>query len=186
MVAGCLNIAVYVTTTVGNSVTIQDNFIGTDVSGTKPLGNLTTGLYVSGGHNQGGDVIVGNVISSNKGDGIDILGDMLNDLIQGNFIGTDPTGTIDLGNGKYGIRAEKGDAGYRGGPANALIGGSAAGARNVIAFDGTPGIAVYDNDGIRISRNSIFSDGSSLAYEVGFGGIEVGHDIFVNGPAPRS
>jgi putative cofactor-binding repeat protein len=133
-------------------VIVQDNYIGTDITGTKALGNLEAGLEL---YSHGGDAIIGNVISGNGTDGIVIDGDMLNDVIQENFIGTDPTGTIDLGNGALGL-----DLHGEGGAAvdHAVIGGSAVGAGNVVAFNGSGGIVVDRVAGVRISRNSIFSN----------------------------
>jgi hypothetical protein len=165
-------------------VLIQDNFIGTDASGTKPLGNGFIGLALDTRSGEGpeltgrsGDAIIGNVVSSNQGDGIVIDGFLPNDVIQGNFIGTDPTGTIDLGNGQDGIDIQSAN-GTSGAPA--LIGGSAAGARNVIAFNGFEGITTPPGAGIEINRNSIFSNT--------YLGIDVaGYDpILGTGQAPPS
>lgn len=74
------------------------NFIGTDINGTNPLGN-TTGVTID--PNCDGCVIGGtnpgerNIISGN-GTGIDLEG--VNSRVVGNFIGTDVTGLLFLGN----------------------------------------------------------------------------------------
>ncbi|HEX8280677.1 MAG TPA: hypothetical protein VF551_04830 [Chthoniobacterales bacterium] len=60
--------------------------------------------------------------------GMIIFGD--NNVIEGNFIGTDPTGTIDRGNGTHGISI----AG-----SNNRIGGTTPQARNLISGNGTTG-----------------------------------------------
>jgi hypothetical protein len=57
-----------------------------------------------------------------------------NSVIEGNFIGTDVTGTVALGNGNYGVL-------FQGAPGN-LIGGTAAGAGNVICATDT-GVGIY-------------------------------------------
>jgi titin len=91
----------------GPQTVVAGNFIGTDVSGTLPLGNGTlTGSGVSGLHVDGG-VRVGadgqhadpgerNVISANFAVGI-LVGS--NCVVAGNYIGTDLTGEDALGNG---------------------------------------------------------------------------------------
>jgi autotransporter-associated beta strand protein len=163
---------------------VQGNYIGTDVTGTTPLGNGSHGVVVEGGSNtiggttatarnlisgnSGGGVVIfstgnqvegnyigtditgknampnavgvgmdtaainntiggtmpgaGNLISGNSGDGVDIGSS--GNQVQGNFIGTDATGTVSLANGSYGI--------FVGGGSN-TIGGTTAGARNLIS-----------------------------------------------------
>ena len=106
-------------TTPGSDLrTIEGNFIGTDVTGTRPLPNKT-GIALR----STGTVIRRNVIAANSQYGV--FGGP-GAIIQGNFIGTDETGTIDLGNGTSGIAATD----------NSIIGGLASGEGNVIAYNG--------------------------------------------------
>lgn len=77
---------------------IHGNFIGTDITGTKPLGN-PYGIWLASPKNQvGGETPgTGNVIFSNSF-GVVIGGALANkNVVEGNFIGTDLTGTINLG-----------------------------------------------------------------------------------------
>ena len=86
-----------------------------------------------------------NVISANAEDGISLgLSDQT--LIQGNYIGVDPTGLADLGNGHRGIASLA-----RG----VVIGGTNAGARNVIAGNGDDGIQIQGATGIVVQGNFI-------------------------------
>ncbi len=85
-----------------NANIIEDNYIGTDVTGSIALGNSGTG--VAGSSGIGLHVIRRNVISGNNGDGIS-LGVGLSNFVGDNFIGTDATGTFALGNALHGIRA---------------------------------------------------------------------------------
>ena len=88
---------------IGNLV--QGNFIGTDASGTQALGNGSDGILVSSqglGGSASQTTIRGNLISGNAVNGIEILGGG-NNLVAGNLIGTDITGTKDLGNAHDGV-----------------------------------------------------------------------------------
>ena len=98
----------------GNNSIIAGNWIGLDASGTTELGNASPGVHVLGANN----VIGGtgpnerNVISGNAAEGIRIDGaGATGNLVQGNFIGTDRTGTIALGNAGDGISIQGGASG---------------------------------------------------------------------------
>jgi CSLREA domain-containing protein len=117
---------------------VHDNHIGTDVSGELALGNADTGISIN---NSGSDnLIEGNVVSANDRWGI-VNGGSCNpcttpfarNVIQGNFIGTDASGTAALGNGLDGIRTFGN---------NTTIGGTVAGARNIISGNGWNGILI--------------------------------------------
>ncbi len=82
---------------------VAGNKIGTDVSGTVALGNRSSGIEVDSGCT--GNIIggttpdSGNVISANGKYGVWITGNGANDnLVQGNTIDTDITGTVALAN----------------------------------------------------------------------------------------
>src|SRR5262249_3705391 len=72
--------------------------------------------------------------------------------VQGNYIGTDKTGTAPLGTA-IGIRLD--------GTNNNTIGGTTAGAGNTIAYNTNYGILVYSGTGNSFLGNSIFSNGGS-------------------------
>ena len=115
-------------------VVVEHNFIGTDVTGTKPLGNTYSGVGIAGGAANttiGGTTAgAGNVISANREDGIWITGAGTTGVaVQHNFIGTDVTGTKPLGNTYDGVEID-------GGAANTTIGGTTADAGNVISANG--------------------------------------------------
>ena len=106
---------------------IEGNFIGTDPSGTLRLGNLHgINIGFSSNNRIGGTTPAArNVISGNGSRGINITSSSRENLIQGNFIGTNANGTAALGNNSGGISS----AGF----GNDTIGGTTAGARNVIS-----------------------------------------------------
>jgi uncharacterized repeat protein (TIGR01451 family) len=79
-----------------NRTTIQGNYVGLGADGTTVVQNFSgIDLGNTVGNQIGGTAAgVGNVISGNVFDGIDISsGGVTSDVIQGNFIGTDATGT---------------------------------------------------------------------------------------------
>ena len=137
-VIGANNTGVSVSPSTGNR--IQGNFIGTDVTGTHALG-LGDGISLTGAAQIGGLTATpgtppGNVISGNHGGGgsgrgIVVGNGISNNVIQGNLIGTDATGTQTLGNGLGGVEIF--------GAAN-VIGGTDVMARNVISGNGRNGI----------------------------------------------
>ncbi len=125
--------------------TIQGNYIGTDVTGTLPLGN-NVGISLPDQN----CVIKGNVIAASVNQAIISEGGS-GAVIQGNFIGTDETATLNLGN-HGGAMAVGGN--------NWTIGGTAAGEGNVIAHNGPPygGIANGGYQMANIRANRIFDN----------------------------
>ncbi len=88
---------------------ILGNYIGTDVTGTLDRGNLQSGIVVTAGSSNVIGEASGNVISGNDVDGIQLS--VSNDnRIAVNNIGTDVTGTADLGNSQNGILVTNGSA----------------------------------------------------------------------------
>jgi hypothetical protein len=120
----------------GDAQVLAGNFIGTDVTGTAALGNGAAGVWVTGtGDTVGGTRAgAGNVISANAGAGVVIQAE--GTRVQGNWIGTDVTGTQALGNGGNGITLSGGRSAFN------TIGGTAVGAGNVISANGGDGIFV--------------------------------------------
>ncbi len=119
------------TATAGNL--IAGNFIGTDITGTAALGNAGSGIQIfaftppTGVNTVGGTTAAArNIISGNAASGIS--GGAPHVLIQGNYIGTAVNGTANVGNGFFGIDLQASN--------ETTIGGTTAGAGNVIAFNG--------------------------------------------------
>jgi titin len=134
---------------------VQGNLIGTDVSGNNPLGNQNNGVVVAGDSNTIGGTAqgAGNVISGNALGGLAIAGNK--NVVQGNFIGTDKSGTLQLGNGQNGVRIRKIDTFQA---SHNTVGGTAAGAGNIIAFNGQDGVLVDGGTNDAIFENSVFSN----------------------------
>jgi hypothetical protein len=143
----------------GGANRIQGNYIGTDVTGTAPVPNGSDGVLIGSTATVGGTAPgAGNLISGNSGDGVGIFG--ADSLVQGNFIGTDATGTAALGN-RTGVSIT--------GSRN-MVGGAAAGAGNTIALDGQDGVFVDTGSGNAILRNRIFGHDNGLGIELTNGG----------------
>ena len=141
---------------------IAGNYIGLDASG-QALAGATGGGIVFDELTPGdttGNTIGGttagarNVISGNLG-GIGLAGDNGN-LVEGNYIGTDPTGTIAIGNEGYG------DVDINQGASNDTIGGTTAGARNIISGDDFPsggaGVGIDSTTDCVVEGNYIGTD----------------------------
>jgi len=120
---------------------VQGNFIGTDAAGAADLGNSLNGVRLRRGAN--GNVIGGsaaearNIISGNNRNGVEITSTgTTGNLVRGNWIGIDSTGAVALGNSFSGISLGV----FFGGAGGNIIGGTTAGARNVISGNGTSGV----------------------------------------------
>jgi len=149
----------------GASGTIENNFIGTDATGTVALPN-GRGIELAGGASTGlliGGPGVGNLISGNTAEGIENDG-MSNVTIQANLIGTDVNGEAALPNGGRGIAG--GGAGFK-------IGGTAVGEGNLVSGNGGIGIDA-NTDNSLIQGNFIGVDDSHLlALPNGGAGIQL-------------
>ena len=142
--------------TTGNLV--EGDFIGTDSTGTKAVPNQEDGVIVQ--DNAGEDTIggtvagLGNLISGNGANGVEIYGTDDN-LVEGNLIGSDHTGTLALGNGVDGVNVD-GDADS----GSNTIGGAVSGAANVLSYNKGYGVAFENSDPTTVLSNSIYQNTS--------------------------
>jgi hypothetical protein len=132
-----------------NGNLIQGNYIGLNASGTKGLGNFS-GIFLGTSNNTVGGIVseARNVISANDFAGIvmQVEGTSGN-LIQGNYIGTDASGNVKIGNTNYGIAIFNASH-------NNTIGGMIPGARNVVSGNGW-GIGIAGSSGGTPSGNVV-------------------------------
>jgi hypothetical protein len=163
---------------------IQGNLVGTDATGELPLGNFYgLDLEEGGGSTIGGTAVgEGNVISGNSFSGIYLVES--GDLVEGNLIGTDQTGVNALGNAGDGVTILS----FFGPSSNNTIGGTVAGAGNVIAVNGAVGVDVQDpNDTGMVLNNAILSNSiygnAALGIDLGDDGVTPNHQGgLINGP----
>lgn len=113
----------------GGNHHISGNYIGTDVSGTQDLGNVGDGIRIE---DSASNVTIGglqasdrNIISGNDGGGILLHDGASSNIVVGNYIGLNVTGSVSLGNARTGIFIDD--------SSNNTIGGGTLGARNVVS-----------------------------------------------------
>ena len=151
---------------------VAGNLIGTDFTGTHALGNGSGGVAAAVFGPNLGQIIVGgseagagNLISGNGGAGVTSR----NGVVQGNFIGTDVTGKLPIGNA-VGVAAS----------------GNVQIEQNTIAFNAGAGVSVSDSidshgqpippAGDLITSNSIFSN-SGPGIDVSTDDITLGNTV---------
>ncbi len=140
-------------------VKITNNFIGVDQSGTLPLPNLLDGIWIKFAKDT---YIAGNTISANGRHGIR-TGKSIGADIKNNFIGTDVSTMLSLGNQADGIRLGTTGIGLQ--SACDVIGGAKPGEGNFIAYNGGSGIRTFSYvEDETIIGNVIFNNGKYGIY----------------------
>ena len=136
---------------------IQDNYIGTDITGTTAVGNTRSGITIQS-YNQNNSpnltVIEDNTISGNGFAGIFVgKGAATNTKFTGNFIGTDFLGMNPLGNEGDGILILDQASN------NNVSGGTTFGDMNIIANNNGSGIEIKASSGsYTIQGNKIYNN----------------------------
>jgi hypothetical protein len=185
---------------------VADNFIGTDLSGKIPLGIAGDGVFLADGASSnwvgvnpvGGAAVDDewNVISGSTGyDGVQIL-ESDNNVVAGDKIGTDATGAVPLGNSRDGVEIDSSSGN--------MIGGTVAGAADIILGNGGTGVVldtsshnrvegdfITDNGGPGVAVTRYPSIGNQITANRIFGNtgqaIDLGNDgVTDNAAAPRS
>ena len=137
-----------------SNVTIENNYIGTDPTGTIAEGNAGGGIGIFSGttlasaNNNiigGTSPSTGNLVSGNGQNGIVVNaqngGNASNNVIEGNFVGTNSAGTGGIGNAADGILINDAGSGtitgtVIGGTSGVSPGGSCTGACNLVSSNG--------------------------------------------------
>ena len=151
----------------GTGNAIQGNYIGVGADGSTALGNKGNGIRFINSNNVVGGTLegAGNVISGNGLNGVyDEDGSGI--MIQGNFIGTDATGMIAVGNLSDGVKTD---------PGGDAIGGTDPGAGNLISGNGLAGIEMNSSlvlgnkIGTNISGDAALGNAGPGILVLGFG-----------------
>jgi hypothetical protein len=151
-VLACPGLNVRLTNMIG--VHVQGNRFGVDPGGTVGIGaGVGTGVYLQGGDST-------NVIGGTAAGAANVMGSMFHGIasfggvgtiVQGNFIGTDASGTRDLGNSAEGVVLTSGQ--------DLTIGGTGAGEGNWILHNRSGGVQVACcQTGNTIRGNRIFDN----------------------------
>lgn len=164
---------------------VAGNYIGIDITGKTAMANAKNGIEADGPNNiiGGTTSAARNVISGNLGTGgILISGKIASgNIVQGNYIGTDVTGTVAIPNDGRGIAIQ-------GAPHN-LIGGTVPGARNVISGNIASGIRTYVSGGDSniIQGNYIGADATGKALLGNSRGVQLRtNNNLVGGATPEA
>ena len=165
---------------------VEGNLIGTNAAGTAAVASLIGVNVVSPGVANvigGTTAAARNIISGNAVSGVVLQEGTLSsagaNLVQGNYIGVDVTGTVALPNGKQGVSVSS---------MGNVIGGTTAGAGNVISGNGSTSPFGYANanvdadyagrgsPGTLIQGNLIGTNAAGTAAPTGLSGCRDGRD----------
>ncbi|MCU0429322.1 MAG: gliding motility-associated C-terminal domain-containing protein [Cytophagaceae bacterium] len=156
------NRAIGITINAGNTIAILGNNIGVGADGFTARSNFSHGIYLNQCTNVliGGSYAAKNVISSNRGNGIEI-NNSNTILIQFNYIGTSRSGMLALGNTAHGIQLSGTNTGL-------VIGGRRRVTGNIISANNLAGINFLDpgngranSHGTVVKGNFIGTDSSA-------------------------
>ncbi len=169
-----------------DSTTIQGNYVGTNAAGTGDLNGSAqngaqSGIVVGGsttdvliGGNSAGQ---GNVISGNNWFGIEFWSGTTDSYVQGNYIGTDATGLVDLGNSIGGVTMWGSGTGI-------IVGGGTAAHRNIISGNDWAGVSIGNAAaaalvqgnyiGLGVDGSTIVGNQAGVVVEGGSAGSTIG------------
>ena len=157
VISGNIERGIYLFTTTGtvSENRLEGNLIGTDLTGRLALGNHFSGVGVTSGHSNligGTTAAARNIISGNQQSGVAMDSNCLANVVSGNFIGLDSTGTNTLPNTLNGVSVTQGT--------NNLIGGTTPGAGNVISGNNGHGVLLAGGRATGVQGNLIGVDSS--------------------------
>ena len=146
------NTAVELSITGVSGTVVQGNYIGLNAAGSAAIGGGGNGVLInsgSTGNTVGGTTAAArNVISGNVA-GIYFAGGGSN-TVQGNFLGTNAAGSGAVAN-TYGVVFDT---------SNNTVGGTAAGAGNLIAFNTQQGVVAWSGSGNAVLGNTFNANGA--------------------------
>ena len=150
------------------NITIQSCYIGTDITGTQPVGN-NLGILLLGSPDcvVGGDSCEGNIICASNANGIAMELGCHRTVVSGNYVGLGADGTTLMGNGLEGIYAYDSDS--------LKIGLASPGMGNVVTGSGAQGIHLNGGGGgssnALIYNNMVGTNAAGARYGSGLNGI---------------
>jgi hypothetical protein len=146
---------VYMFTTTSNVLEnrIEGNLIGTDLTGRTNLGNRYSGVGLTLANQNyvgGTNPSARNIISGNRQSGVAIDSNSVANVVAGNYIGIDVTGTNALPNSFNGVSILSGTSN--------VIGGVLAGAGNIISGNTQNGVFISSSGSNTVAGNQIGTD----------------------------
>ncbi|HVS35748.1 MAG TPA: PKD domain-containing protein, partial [Gemmataceae bacterium] len=150
VLSGNTNAGVHLNGTAAYGNVVEGNYIGTDYTGAAPAANAYGVQLAQGAYDNtigGVTAAARNIISGNTTAGVSVNdGPSIGTVVEGNYIGTDWTGMVALGN-KDGVDVGNGT----------LIGGTATGAGNLISGNSQSGVLLFGGGDV-IEGNLIGTD----------------------------
>ena len=134
---------------------VEACYIGVDPTGTLDRGDGLAGISITGGssgNRVGGTTVAQRNVLAGSAVGVIVEGTGKSNVIEGNYIGTDATGTVSISS-SLGISADSADV---------TIGGSEPGAGNLVSGHVGDGIHVGGNNG-HVEGNRIGTDAAGTA-----------------------
>jgi len=168
-----------------DGMAIRGNLIGTDASGISAIGNTNDALSFNQGALRnvqigGTDPLARNVISASSFSAISLSAQgsmpLTGTRIEGNFIGTDVTGTRALGNGLNPLSPSQVQPTIRIGgivACDLVIGGNAPGQANLIAHGGASGVSNDQCRGI-VAADNVYLGNRGIPFDNVQGGGFIG------------
>ena len=165
---------------------VEGDYIGIDGSGKVIVANDGEGVQIENGSNGntvGGTASgAGNTISGNDMIGVKLTnksagsgGAATDNVVEGNYIGTDTTGTLNRGNKSYGVVIDYGSDGN-------TVGGTTAAARNIISGnDGSGVVLSTGHSGQSVMYNVVAGNyiGTTVSGDLGLGNNHYG--VYISG-----
>jgi len=152
------------------------NYAGLNAAGTVALGNAYGGVQIFGGatNNTVGGASAGsaNVLSGNPASGVTVSGSgSTGNVIAGNYIGTNPAGTAAIPNAYAGVT-------LFGAATGNTVGGTTAGAGNLISGNTSQGIHISDsgtNNNVVMGNWIGLNNAGNGVVANGYAGVEIGN-----------
>jgi len=150
------------------------------------LAGTADGLHITAGNSRVHGLVVRSFGTPQSPAGVSgiVLSSIGGNVVEGNFVGVNASGSTAMGNANSGIGIRSGT--------NNRIGGTAAAARNVISGNGWFGVDIccdQSNSGGNVVQGNLIGSGAGGATPVGnsLGGVRIGYspNNTIGGPTPQ-
>ncbi len=186
LISGNADNGIYISDPGTSGNRILGNNVGSDWQGTGIIGQGANGIVIALGASRNaigdGTELGRNLISGNSFDGVRIEGsDTVSNTVQGNYVGTNVSGTTALPNGLHGVELTEGAH-------DNLVGGSRLlGEGNLLSGNQNHGLLVTDDAHHNTVSGNIIGPDATGTYSLGrhpWGGVDISngaHDNVIGG-----